>query len=44
MSKLAATVAVATALFSGTANAEPAKPTIILVHGAFAESRGASRH
>lgn len=38
MSKLAATVAVATALLSGTANAEPAKPTIVLVHGAFADS------
>lgn len=38
MSKLAATVAVATALFSGTTNAEPTKPTIVLVHGAFADS------
>lgn len=38
MSKLAATVAVATALMSGTTVAQPAKPTIVLVHGAFADS------
>lgn len=38
MSKLAAAVAVATALLSGTAIAQPAKPTIVLVHGAFADS------
>jgi pimeloyl-ACP methyl ester carboxylesterase len=38
MVKLAATVAIATALLSGTAIAEPAKPTIVLVHGAFADS------
>lgn len=38
MSKIAATVAVATALLSGAAVAQPAKPTIVLVHGAFADS------
>ncbi|PRD40461.1 alpha/beta hydrolase [Phyllobacterium phragmitis] len=38
MAKLAATAAIATALLSGTAIAEPAKPTIVLVHGAFADS------
>jgi pimeloyl-ACP methyl ester carboxylesterase len=38
MSKLAATVTVAASLVSGTAIAEPAKPTIVLVHGAFADS------
>lgn len=38
MSKLAATVAVTTALLSGSADAEPARPTIVLVHGAFADS------
>lgn len=38
MSKLAITVAVATALASGSATAETAKPTIVLVHGAFADS------
>ena len=38
MSKLAATVAVAASLVSGAAAAEPAKPTIVLVHCAFADS------
>ncbi|RCS24223.1 alpha/beta hydrolase [Phyllobacterium salinisoli] len=38
MAKLAATAAIATALLTGTAIAEPAKPTIVLVHGAFADS------
>jgi pimeloyl-ACP methyl ester carboxylesterase len=38
MSKLAASVAVATALLSGNAVAQQAKPTIVLVHGAFADS------
>jgi pimeloyl-ACP methyl ester carboxylesterase len=38
MSKIAATVAVATALLSGAAVAQPARPTIVLVHGAFADS------
>jgi pimeloyl-ACP methyl ester carboxylesterase len=38
MTKLAATVAVAASLLSGTAIAEPARPTIVLVHGAFADS------
>lgn len=38
MSKIAATVAVATALLSGAAEAQQAKPTIVLVHGAFADS------
>lgn len=38
MSKLAATVAVAASLVSGAAVAAPAKPTIVLVHGAFADS------
>ena len=38
MAKLAAIAAVATALLSGIALAEPAKPTIVLVHGAFADS------
>lgn len=38
MFKIAATVAVATALISGAAMAQPAKPTIVLVHGAFADS------
>lgn len=39
MTKLAATaVALAAALFSGTAGAQSAKPTILLVHGAFADS------
>ena len=38
MSKLAATLALAAALFTGPALAEPAKPTIVLVHGAFADA------
>jgi pimeloyl-ACP methyl ester carboxylesterase len=38
MSTLAATVAVATTLLTGAAMAQPAKPTIVLVHGAFADS------
>jgi pimeloyl-ACP methyl ester carboxylesterase len=38
MSKLAAAVAVAGALLSGAAAAQPAKPTVVLVHGAFADS------
>lgn len=38
MSKTAATVAVATALLSGAVEAQPAKPAIVLVHGAFADS------
>ncbi|MDQ0323497.1 pimeloyl-ACP methyl ester carboxylesterase [Pararhizobium capsulatum DSM 1112] len=38
MSKFAATFAVAGALLSGTAVAQPAKPTVVLVHGAFADS------
>lgn len=38
MLKLAATVVIATALLSGTAIAQPVKPTIVLVHGAFADS------
>ncbi len=38
MSKLAASVAVAGALLSGAADAQPTKPTIVLVHGAFADS------
>lgn len=38
MAKLAAIAAVATALLSGIASAEPARPTIVLVHGAFADS------
>ncbi|ASV86447.1 alpha/beta hydrolase fold family protein [Ochrobactrum quorumnocens] len=38
MLKLAATVAIATSLLSGTAIAQPVKPTIVLVHGAFADS------
>lgn len=38
MSKLAATVAVAASMISGAAVAQPAKPTIVLVHGAFADS------
>ena len=38
MFKLAATVAFAAALLSGSAIAQPAKPTVILVHGAFADS------
>ena len=38
MFKLAATVAFAAALLSGSALAQPAKPTVVLVHGAFADS------
>ncbi|ABD88718.1 alpha/beta fold hydrolase [Rhodopseudomonas palustris] len=38
MSKLAATVAVVGSLLAGSAVAQPAKPTIVLVHGAFADS------
>lgn len=39
MNKLIATLAIAGALFSGTAFAQPAaKPTVVLVHGAFADS------
>lgn len=38
MAKLAVIAAFATALLSGIVNAEPAKPTIVLVHGAFADS------
>jgi pimeloyl-ACP methyl ester carboxylesterase len=38
MSKLAATMAVAAALYSGTALGDPATTTIVLVHGAFADS------
>jgi pimeloyl-ACP methyl ester carboxylesterase len=38
MSKFVASLAVAGALLSGTASAQPAKPTVVLVHGAFADS------
>lgn len=38
MFKLAATVAFAATLLSGTAIAQSVKPTIVLVHGAFADS------
>jgi pimeloyl-ACP methyl ester carboxylesterase len=38
MSKLATTVAVVGSLLAGSAVAQPAKPTIVLVHGAFADS------
>jgi pimeloyl-ACP methyl ester carboxylesterase len=38
MSKLATTVAVVGSLLAGAAVAQPAKPTIVLVHGAFADS------
>lgn len=38
MSKFFATLAVAGALLSGNAVAQPAKPTVVLVHGAFADS------
>ncbi|YBV95257.1 alpha/beta hydrolase [Phyllobacteriaceae bacterium JZ32] len=38
MSKLATAIALAGALLSGSAMAESAKPTIVLVHGAFADS------
>jgi pimeloyl-ACP methyl ester carboxylesterase len=41
MSKLASIAVLAGALLSGTAHAqEPEKPTIVLVHGAFADSSG----
>lgn len=39
MNKLTATLAIAGALLAGTASAQsPAKPTVVLVHGAFADS------
>ena len=38
MSKLAITAALFSALLSGTAAAQPTKPTVVLVHGAFADS------
>lgn len=38
MSKLAASALVLSALVAGTAVAQPAKPTVVLVHGAFADS------
>jgi pimeloyl-ACP methyl ester carboxylesterase len=38
MSKLTAIIALAGALLSGSVAAEPAKPTVVLVHGAFADS------
>lgn len=39
MNKLTATLAIAAALLSGTALAQsPAKPTVVLVHGAFADA------
>lgn len=38
MSRFAATIAVATTLLFGTVAAEESKPTIVLVHGAFADS------
>ncbi|CAH0343291.1 alpha/beta hydrolase [Rhizobium sp. CECT 9324] len=38
MSKFVASLAVVGALLSGNAVAQPAKPTIVLVHGAFADS------
>ncbi|MBP2551586.1 pimeloyl-ACP methyl ester carboxylesterase [Neorhizobium galegae] len=38
MSKFVASLAVVGALLSGNAVAEPAKPTVVLVHGAFADS------
>ncbi|MFK3857196.1 alpha/beta fold hydrolase [Agrobacterium pusense] len=38
MSKFVATLAVASALLSANAVAQPAKPTVVLVHGAFADS------
>ena len=38
MSKFAASLAVATVLLSASAIAETAKPTVVLVHGAFADS------
>ncbi|MCI9866861.1 alpha/beta hydrolase [Rhizobium skierniewicense] len=38
MSKFVASLAVAGALLSGNAVAQPSKPTVVLVHGAFADS------
>ncbi|EJC76824.1 hypothetical protein Rleg10DRAFT_5513, partial [Rhizobium leguminosarum bv. trifolii WSM2012] len=38
MFKFAAVAALAGALLSGAAVAQPAKPTVVLVHGAFADS------
>lgn len=38
MSTFVASLAVAGALLSGNAVAQPAKPTVVLVHGAFADS------
>ncbi|MBS1184074.1 MAG: alpha/beta hydrolase family protein [Proteobacteria bacterium] len=38
MSKLAASALVLSALLTGTAAAEPVRPTVVLVHGAFADS------
>ncbi|MBW9118337.1 alpha/beta hydrolase [Rhizobium cauense] len=38
MSKFAVIIAFAAALTSGSAIAQPAKPTVVLVHGAFADS------
>lgn len=38
MSKIAITAALFSAFLSGTASAQPAKPTVVLVHGAFADS------
>ncbi|WP_428696817.1 alpha/beta fold hydrolase [Stappia sp.] len=38
MSKFAAIAVIASALLSGTAGAQTVKPTIVLVHGAFADS------
>jgi pimeloyl-ACP methyl ester carboxylesterase len=38
MSKFATAVALAGALFAGSAAAQSAKPTVVLVHGAFADS------
>ncbi len=38
MSKFVASLAVASALLSGNVSAQPAKPTVVLVHGAFADS------
>lgn len=38
MSKLAATIAIVTSVTSSATVAEPAKPTIVLVHGAFADA------
>ncbi|MBY5393312.1 hypothetical protein HFN01_00525 [Rhizobium leguminosarum] len=38
MSHLSVTAMLESALLSGTAVAQPAKPTVVLVHGAFADS------